>query len=233
MKNNKSVEMRIYELLGVKQFRKLAFFFRDKIWILFTLKMTKEERKNFLYKTASNYNLGKIESLEDVEKFKKSLYFNAGVHLIALLKCIPSFLQAISGTFYIGSTIIISLAILINLYCIMLQRYNFIRINQVIKKMRPRYERQLNEIKEELRKEDSLIPDHSYKIIDKNKNEKIITFEQLLDDANISKLKEIRDYLSKFQMLNKLAEFYDDKNSDMVIPMKKKKKLLKMEINAN
>ena len=72
-KKGKNIELKIYELLGVKIFRKMAFGLRDKIWILYTLKMSKEERKDYLYHTASNYNLGKVNSLEDIKKFKKEL----------------------------------------------------------------------------------------------------------------------------------------------------------------
>ena len=54
MKKDKPTEMRIYELLGIKTFRKMAFVFRDFIWNIFLLKMSKEERKKFLYHNASN-----------------------------------------------------------------------------------------------------------------------------------------------------------------------------------
>lgn len=97
MKKNKNFEMRIYELLGIKIFRKMAFALRDKIWILFTLKMSKEERKDYLYHTASNYNLGKVKSLEDIIKFKKHLFSNAIIHLVGLLCLIPNVMKVGGG----------------------------------------------------------------------------------------------------------------------------------------
>ncbi len=65
----------------------------------------------------------------------------------------------------------------------MTQRYNYIRMNQLIKRLTPRYERQKDAIKEELRKENSLLLDHTYKIIDEK--ETGISFDDLIANANI------------------------------------------------
>ena len=105
-KKSQNTELKIYELLGIKKFRKMAFFIRDNTQILFTLKMSKEERKNFLYHRASNYNLGKVKSLEDIKKFKKKLFLNAGVHIMGLWVCLPDFLKVISGTAILKTTIV-------------------------------------------------------------------------------------------------------------------------------
>lgn len=131
----KKIEIIIYELLGVNFFRKMAFAFRDKMCILFTLKMSKEERKEFLYhpSTSDNYNLGKDYGYENIIKFKKKLFWNAGMHLFGLLVLLPDFMKKIDGTATLSSTIIILIGVAINLYCVMLQRYNCIRINQLLK----------------------------------------------------------------------------------------------------
>ena len=60
--------MKFYELLGIKVFKKMAFFIRDIVTLPLTFKMSKEERKKTLYNTASNYNIGKSKSLEDIKK---------------------------------------------------------------------------------------------------------------------------------------------------------------------
>ena len=146
MKKNKNIEMRIYELLGVKVFRKMAFGLRDILAFPLTIRMSKEERHDFLCNSASNYNLGKVKSLEDVKKFKKQLFINSGIHVWALSVCLPNFLKVIGGTASLSTAIINLTCIGINLYCIMLQRYNGIRINQLIEKMTPRYERQKDAI---------------------------------------------------------------------------------------
>ncbi len=177
--------MKIYELLGVKIFRKMAFGLRDILLFPLTIKMSKEERKYRLYHTASNYNIGKVKSLEDVKKFKKQLFINASLHIWALSTCIPNFLKVIGGTASLSTTIINVICIVINLYCIMLQRYNCIRINQLIKKMTHLYEKQKDKIKDELRKEDSILSEHVYKIVDKKNKETSITFEFFIANANI------------------------------------------------
>lgn len=236
MKKNKNIEMRIYELLGVKVFRKMAFALRDKIWILFTLKMSKEERKEYLYHTASNYNLGEVKSLEDVKKFKKQLFYNAGIHIFGFLVLILNFIIIIGGTAALSSTIITLIGGGINLYCVMLQRYNCIRINQLIEKMTLRYERQKDVIKEELRKEDSLLLEHTYKIVDKKERETSITFEDLIANANIEQLKQYREYLAHFQSVNQSMQengFYSAEHQVAVsIPMEKHK-TLKLELKPN
>ena len=236
MKKNKNVEMRIYELLGVKTFRKMAFALRDKIWILFTLKMSKEERKEYLYHTASNYNLGEVKSLEDVKNFKKQLFINLGIHIWALSVCLSDFLKVIGGTASLSTTIINLTCIGINLYCVMLQRYNCIRINQLIKKMTPRYERQRDEIKEELRKEDSLLLEHTYKIVDKKERETSITFEDLIANANIEQLKQYCEYLAYFQSVNQSMQengFYSAEHQVAVSMPMEKHKILKLELKPN
>lgn len=232
MKKNKNVEMRIYELLGIKTFRKMAFALRDKIWILFTLKMSKEERKEYLYHTASNYNLGKVKSLEDVKKFKKQLFINSGIHVWGLSLCLRNFLKVIGGTASLSTAIINLTCIGINLYCIMLQRYNGIRINQLIEKMTPRYERQKDAIKEELRKEDSLLLEHTYKIVDKKERETSITFDDLIANANIEQLKQYREYLAYFQNINQLIQENDiSAEHQVVVSMPTEKhKTLKLEL---
>ncbi len=102
-KSMKNIEMRIYELLGIKIFRKMAFGLRYVLLFPKTLKMSKEERKEF-YNARSNYNLGKVKSLEDVKKFKKWLYKNAAIHIFGLLLCFSSFLNIIGGTLALSET---------------------------------------------------------------------------------------------------------------------------------
>lgn len=236
MKKVKNIEMKIYELLGVKVFRKMVFTFRDILLFPLTIKMSKEEKRDFFYNIASNYNLGKIKSLEDIKKFKKYLFINTGIHIWALSVCLPNFLKVIGGTASLFTTITNLTFIGINLYCIMLQRYNGIRINQLIEKMTPRYERQKNKIKEELRKDDSLILEHTYKIVDKKKRETSITFEELIANANIEQLKQHREFLAYFQSMNQAIqenEFDSDKQPvDVSMPMKKHK-TLKLELKNN
>lgn len=229
LKKNKNIEMKFYELLGIKVFKKMAFFVRNIVTLPLTFKMPKEERKKSLYNTASNYNIGKEKSFEDIKKFKKQLFKNAGIHIFALLAFIPSFIKIILGTASLSTTIIVLPAMVMNIYCIMLQRYNCIRINQLIEKMTPRYEKQKDVIKEELIEKDSLLLEHSYKIIDKNEKETSVNFEDLIANASIEELKQYRNYLAYLQIVNRAIQVNDlcpDKEEiDMSMPIEKNKTL--------
>ena len=235
MKNNKNIEMFIYELLGVKSFKKMAFALRDNMWILRTLKMSKEERHNYLYNTASNYNLGKVESLEDLKNFKNEIFWNAEIHLFGFLISMLFFIKFIVGSAFLAA-IITLISSVINLYCVMLQRYNCIRINQLIKKMTPRYEKQKDAIKDELIKENSLLLEHTYKIVDKNERETTINFEDLIANANIKQLKMYREYLAYFQSINQSMRennfYFAEHQIDMSVPIEKQK-MLKLEFKSN
>ena len=235
-KKGKNIELKIYELLGVKIFRKMAFGLRDKIWILYTLKMSKEERKDYLYHTASNYNLGKVNSLEDIKKFKKELFTNAAIHIWALSLCIPTSLKVIAGTASLLTTIFNLFLIGLNLYCVMLQRYNGIRINQLIEKMTPRYEKQKDVIREELKKEDSLLGEHTYKIVEKKGKEIGITFDELIANATIEELKQYRNHLKYFKLVNQNIQendnYLDNQPANVRVHLKKHKSL-KLELKPN
>ncbi len=53
--------MSIYELLGIKLFKKMVFLFSDIIVFPITFRIPKKERKKFLNSISSNYNLGKAK----------------------------------------------------------------------------------------------------------------------------------------------------------------------------
>ncbi len=236
MRNKKNIEMRLYELLGIKAFRKMAFKLRDILAYPLTFKMSKEEKYNFLYNTASNYNIGKVKNLESVKKFKKQLIINTCIHIWALKFCLPDFIKDISNLNFSPLTLVYFTCIGVNLYCIMLQRYNAIRINKLIKKLTPIYEKKKNVIKDELKKEDSLLLNHTYKIIDKKEKETDITFNDLIEKASIEQLKKYHEYLAYFKNINQSIQkkyFYSDKNQVDIIVSIEKNKALKLELNSN
>lgn len=204
----KNIELRIYESLGIKTFRKMLFKLVYILIIPITYKMTREERYSFIYNTPSNYVMKKGYNLQVLRDFKKLLLFNASVHIYSLLASIPNYISIIKGTIPLFDTIITFLVTTINIYCIMLQRYNQIRINQVIKKYESKEKIKKNELTEELIKEDSLLLDHTYKIVNKNDKEKTITFEELLENATYEQLKQYRKYLSCFKAVSQNIDYY-------------------------
>ena len=195
MKKNKNLEMKIYEAIGIKIFRKMAFKYISIFIYPLTIKMTKEERKEFIYNLDSIYNIGKVKNMDAVKNHKKKLLFNAVVHIIGLILCALSYPSIFNGTASLSSTIAIPILSVINTYCIMLQRYNQIRINEFIKRKTPFYEKKKERAKEELKKEDSLLKEHTFKIVDRNKKEKKLTFDEIINTASLSQLTEYRKKL--------------------------------------
>ena len=232
-KKNKSVEMKIYEMLGIKKFKKFLLSLNELVTYPFTRHMTKEERRNMLRDSGGNYHLGKVKSVDDVKKFKKQLFLNSGIHVLGLLLCVSPSIKMIAGEASLVTDIIIPPLIALNSYCIMLQRYNNIRINRFIKKMEPRSKNEKDEVSDELRKEDSLIPEHTYKIIKKKNKEENITLDEVIDNSNIDDLKRYRQYLESFRRGNEPIcgdkHYYDNSVS---MPMKRNK-TLRLELNNN
>lgn len=187
---NKTIEMRIYELLGVKIFKKIVMKLYDRYF----------HYLNIFNGSRNSYTIGKIKNLEDINSFKKMLLFNFIPHLIGILAFLLSIPSIINGVYSVVELIEIVITTIINVYCTMLQRYNWIRINQVIKKQTPKYEQQKEEMKEKLMQTDSQIKPHSYKIINiRKRTEKNITFEELLETANIKQLKKYRELLEDYK----------------------------------
>ena len=86
MKKHEKIEMKIYEFLGIKYFKKLVIGLVDIIILLSTLKefktLTLKEKIFKINHIKSNYFIGKINSMEDVKKFKTSLIFNSSIHIL-------------------------------------------------------------------------------------------------------------------------------------------------------
>ena len=219
MKKENNIELKLYELLGVKIFRKIAFFVRDSLIFMLTFWWKKEKRYELLYVKPNNYIIGKDGNiLENMKKFKGSLLTNAIIHIICILVAMPSVLDIING---MGSMFLIiqtSLYIILNIYCIMLQRYNHIKINRVIKKLESREVKKKNIIFEEIKK-DYDISKVDYKFYDKKYNEKIITCGDFLKIATLEQLKTYREFLKNI-----------DKRSDAYIHLENGK-TVKLEAN--
>ena len=79
MKKHEEIEMKIYELLGVKYFKKLAISLVDITFLPFTLKAYKglslKERVFKINHVKSNYFIGKINSMEELKRYQHCLLF--------------------------------------------------------------------------------------------------------------------------------------------------------------
>lgn len=154
-----------------------------------------------------------MKDLDDIKKYKRQIYFNAFTHAFSLLFCMIYLSLVGVNAFFIIMT-------LINTYCIMLQRYNIIKLNRVVKKFDAKYERQKEELKKELIESDKLLKEHTYKIVKEKKKEVMereITFEKLLNNSSLSELKVYRESLNYF----KCAKTIDEAKTEYDFPISK------------
>lgn len=111
------MERKLYELLGVRQFRKLVFWLERQIH-------RKDKGKNI------NYHLGLLTP-DALDAFTKYLFFNGTIHarniVFALLYAL---LRVLLGHRMVWFDILVILLTVKDIYCLMLQRYNFLRIQE-------------------------------------------------------------------------------------------------------
>lgn len=140
-------KLKIYEMLGVKQFRALAFKLEKLVHI-----KDKKQNRNYHINPDSGKSLINC-TIDEMEDFKKKLYYNGSIHVKNLIfLTITSLIILIVPTFN-KYVLILNLVLAIkDAYCVMLQRYNCIRINSVIeakrKRMNKAVEKRSNEILE-------------------------------------------------------------------------------------
>jgi hypothetical protein len=220
IKKNLEKEMKFYEAIGIKHFRNAAFGLRNALYFPFTIFKSKEKRKemyNYLNSIKTNYNFGTVRSLEDIKSFKKQLAINASIHTIGSVSCISSLAHQFSTSYpNTGAIITSGVCLAINIYCIILQRYNQIRINDLIKKMTPHYLRQKNKEREEVRKKDATLPiGHTFTLVDKKGNEEAITIDELIENANMEDLRRLKNGLEDLRTWVPLME-YKKENDDPI-----------------
>lgn len=125
------VEMRIYELLGVKVFQKMAFALEKLIHI-------KDKGRN------TNYHFRGLD-VEAIDAFVKYLFYNGSIHarnLVYFAVYVLIFLIFRRRVRWFDVLVLV-LAIK-DAYCVMLQRYNFLRITELKKLAEQRRERRIN-----------------------------------------------------------------------------------------
>lgn len=185
MKKNKNIELKIYELLGVNVFRKYVLFTWEKIAKFFNLDV--------------GYRLDKINTY-GLLNYKERAKIFALMHTILLIG------WSIFQITYPSSLVDILYNLIINGYCIMVQRYNIIRINNLIEKQIDKYKG-----KKEKNEENNLVSKiNTHKI----KKENII--EKSLSNKNsIESLKKYREYLEKIK-INREINKNSNKN-DLVL----------------
>lgn len=174
MTKNHKLETKIYELLGIKLFKKAVFKLEKIIH-------RKDGKKNI------NYHIKNSNDMESVDNFKKFLYYNGAIHTKNLIFDIPVIILMIVFKYNLILIIPIMLWLVKDIYCIMLQRYNWLKINNFEKKLNVRKDKKIERRIEEIDKEK----------IKTNLEEKEIDKKELVEE-----LKKIRNYLVKIKSEN-------------------------------
>lgn len=113
--NRMQQEARFYELLGVRAFRKTLLMLEN-------IKHHKDGKKNL------NYHL-RNSSVFSMEGYKGYILYNTCLHVISICFVVAYFLiTMLAGKQYTILTIIMCIVLAINCYCLMLQRYVFLKI---------------------------------------------------------------------------------------------------------
>ena len=132
------LELQIYELLGIKKFQKLTFLLEKII-----------HRNDNGYN--ENYHLKKKYYNRNVQDFKKFLFYNGGIHIRNILFIISIILiKKIFKCIAWFDFFLIILAVK-DIYCVMLQRYNYIRIQNCIELQNKAKERRINKRTEKIK----------------------------------------------------------------------------------
>lgn len=166
-KKGEDLELKIYNALGVKHFRNLAFKLEKLIHI-------KDKKKNI------NYHINDCKDLVSIDKFKKYLYYNGFIHVKNLIFGSVGLALMIILNASVVPVIALSTLLLKDAYCVMLQRYNWIRITRHEEKLKARERKRIDKVKSN---------------IDKEKVEEVIINNKVNREELIREIQALRNYL--------------------------------------
>lgn len=166
-KKGEDLELKIYKALGVKYFRNLAFKLEKLIHI-------KDKKKNI------NYHINDCKDLVSIDKFKKYLYYNGFIHVKNLIFGSVGLALMIILNASVVPVIALSTLLLKDAYCVMLQRYNWIRITRHEEKLKARERKRIDKVKSN---------------IDKEKVEEVIINNKVNREELIREIQALRNYL--------------------------------------
>ena len=203
MTKKEKIEVKIYKKIGIEKFKKLTLYLEKKIH-------KKDKGQNI------NYHPKKLTK-GSIKKFRKFLYYNGFIHSRNLIFGVPLLIVMIIFKLNPIFITFLSLWLLKDAYCVMLQRYNWIETNETLKR---------------------IVSIEQEKIEDRKKDCNIEKLKEILKEKNIDKeecIKKIEDLKNVISDENdKIIEF---DNSLEVIeelltcykPKVKQKRLIKEE----
>lgn len=185
--SKEKIELSIYEKLGVKKFRKMVFLLEKIIH-------KKDKGKN------KNYHLDGF-GVSSIENFKKFIYYNGTIHVKNIAILLGMLAIILLNSKFNGFCYAICILMIKDLYCVMLQRYNMIKLNIYEEKLIIRNKKKVEKIKEDLCKEKEL-EKVKEKFNDKAKLlEDLRNFKKYLENqgnANFSNNNETVNYIYEY-----------------------------------
>lgn len=195
-KKGEDLELKIYKALGVKYFRNLAFKLEKLIHI-------KDKKKNI------NYHINDCKDLVSIDKFKKYLYYNGFIHVKNLIFGSVGLALMIILNASVVPVIALSTLLLKDAYCVMLQRYNWIRITRHEEKLKARERKRIDKVKSN---------------IDKEKVEEVIINNKVNREELIREIQALRNYLKSCNKgVEEVGSSLDSIQEMLVKSMKKAK----------
>ncbi len=188
-------EISFYELIKVNKYRDFINSFRNALVYLF---LPKEERKDIMNESKDNFNLGVIKNKSDIYSLEDSYLYLSFFHIVCIILLL----------FFMPSNIFLLminiLFILINIYSLFNQRYNMIKLKEVVK------------IKEIIKKNVVSETDNSNRIkLDNNvKPEPLdnldindeIDIEKILNNSSYEELVKLRNDLTNKNIVSTLSK---------------------------
>lgn len=183
MKKNK--EMGFYEKLGIKKFRSMVInFYYLSTYLsgfLFGRKTSYKEHKRTAREVPTNYFIGRNINYEKIKKFKIAIYFNSAIHIYALASIIKG-IVSLGIEITLSEIILCSIFAILNVYCLMLQRYIYLKINRTLSIIKNASERQSKESEHVLKETNNKQNEHTYK--QSNQLESLKEYREFLTNLN-------------------------------------------------
>lgn len=161
MTKKEEIEVKIYKKIGIEKFKKLTLYLEKKIH-------KKDKGQNI------NYHPKKLTK-GSIKKFRKFFYYNGFIHSRNLIFGVPLLIVMIIFKLNPIFITFLSLWLLKDAYCVMLQRYNWIETNETLKR---------------------IVSIEQEKIEDRKKDCNIEKLKEILKEKNIDKeecIKKIED----------------------------------------
>ena len=168
IKKIEDFKLKFYKKLGVEIFKRLTFKLEKLVHF-------RDKKKN------KNYHIG-ARDREGLEQFKKYLYYNGFIHVKNLfVLLIVLGLRLILVKNFIIFDLYFLFSIPKNIYCIMLQRYNYIRINRTIEKLEKVKMRKIEKRAVELADREQLLEKLDINVINQ-----VLSFEKKENECTVN-----------------------------------------------